>query len=270
MISKDIYAFFSDLILKTTGMVYSEKEYYRLERRLNNLAMTYTDGDVGKLKELYMQPMTATLKTALIDITTNAESFFFRDTKAFKALAQEVVPKILEKQNTLSIWCAGCSTGQEPYSILMQLMNKIPDFNKVLLTLKATDINSQSLEKCRAGVYEPLEVQRGLPTKHLTKFFTQLEDEKWEISRDLRQKIRFDEFNLFSDHFPLNTYNIIFCRNVLIYQNNENREKIINRFYESLLPGGVLFMGCGESLLGLKTPFKSQTTEGFIYFVKEA
>lgn len=268
-----IYKFFSDYIYKESGMIYAEKDYYRLESRLKNLAEIFeieTDHDVY---QLYQGTITPDMKAVLINISTNNETYFFRDVKPFKGLTNEAIPYILEKYPTtptINIWSAACSFGQEAYSILMAIDKKCEasTFNKVVID--ATDISTEALEKAQTGVYNGLDVQRGLPITELMKYFEQLKDEDWKIQPRLTAKLNFSELNLLKDDFPVSKYHIIFCRNVLIYQDKQNKNDIFNRLFKALKPDGFLFLGNGESIIGMDTELERFDMKEITVYHKKA
>jgi len=264
-----IYKFFADYIYENIGIVYSENDYYRLESRLKELCKDYDASDIHELYDMFAQKITPEMSERLLDLATNNETYFLRDNKPFQALAKGIVPRILESLTPglkVNIWSAGCSKGQEPYSILMSLLDQYGSLDK--FELDATDICKEALAKAKSGNYTPLEVQRGLPIGNLIKYFTQLDDDSWVVKDELKNKVHFGEFNLFSGAFPVNKYHVIFCRNVIIYQNKENKEKIIKKLLTALRPDGYLILGSGESLIGIDVPYKQELIEGNMVFQK--
>lgn len=141
------------------------------------------------------------------------------------------------------------------------------DLNK--FKIEASDISQEALKKAKGGVYTGLEVQRGLPANLLIKYFTQVEEE-WKVSDELKNRITFKTVNLLTDTFPENQYHVIFCRNVLIYQDMNNKKMILKKISESLKPGGLLFMGAGESLIGVDVPLKQKELGKAYCYVKES
>lgn len=265
----NIYKFFADYIYKNTGMSYTEADYYRLESRLKTMVNHFDVADAKAVYEMYAQNITTDMHTFLINLATNNETYFFRDAKPFKALTEEAIPaleKIDGLPRGLKIWSAGCSAGQEVYSILMSIKNSCsPDmFKKCQIT--ATDISTDMIKKSSGAIYNNLEVQRGLPIKNLMKHFDELENEEWKVKSDLTQKASFSLFNLLTDTFPIAKYHIVFCRNVLIYQKKENKQKIMQGIAKSLLPGGYLIMGAGESLIGLDVDLKQIKVKESMFF----
>lgn len=270
MIDNKIYKFFADIVFKKTGIFYPEKDFYRLDSRLNALMNNFECESAEQLYNLYTQNMTSAMETLLIDLCTNNETYFFRDNKPFDALAKDIVPKILESNPSalINIWSCASSTGQEPLSVLMSLREKCPQLKPHQVIFNASDISTKALEKAKSGNYTNLEVQRGLPINLLMKYFTNDEDGSWTVTSDLLSKINYSSFNLLSGAYPINKYDIIFCRNVLIYQDKENKDMIMHKLYQALKPGGYLLMGAGESMIGSTVTFDQETHSNMMVFKK--
>lgn len=260
MISSEIYKFFSDYVFKNTGISYKEHDYYRLDGRFNTLIKHFDLKDVNELYQLYLQKITPEMHQVLIDLCTNNETYFMRDLKPFKAFAKDAFAYLREEYPgtaLYNIWSAACSTGQEPYSLIMatEVFGNAADVAK--MRIDASDISSEALAKAKKGLYTGLEVQRGLPANLLIQYFSQVED-NWQIQSKFTGKVQFKPFNLLTGVFPKNQYHIIFCRNVLIYQEMGNKKKILENIYNSLKVGGLLFMGAGESLIGVNLPMEQK------------
>ncbi len=260
MIRTEIYKFFSDYVYANTGISYKEHDYYRLDGRFNSLVKHFSLKDVEELYQLYIQKVTPEMHQVLIDLCTNNETYFMRDLKPFKAFAKDAFAYLKEEfPGTLffNIWSAACSTGQEPYSLIMatEAFGDSADVGK--MRIEASDISSEALAKAKKGLYTGLEVQRGLPANLLIQYFSQV-NEDWQISPKLVGKIQFKTFNLLNGEFPKEQYHVIFCRNVLIYQEMDNKRKILENIYNSLKVGGLLFMGAGESLIGVNLPMEQK------------
>lgn len=246
------YKFFADYIFDNSGIFYSEDDYYRLDSRIKALCEHYKLDTPQKLFELYQGKISSEMHNLLIDTATNNETYFFRDNKPFTAVL-EVVKNTIKEKGFCKIWSLGCSTGQEPYSILMTLLEngiKLDD-----ISLRASDISDQALAKAKSGTYNMIEIQRGLPAMMMVKYFTQ-NDREWQIRNDLRQKISFDKFNIIKDMYPTTEFDLILCRNVIIYQTVENKKRIVENIFDALKVGGFFGMGSGESLIGIKVDSK--------------
>lgn len=270
MIDNKIYKYFSDIVFKKTGIFYPEKDFYRLDSRINALISNFDCENAEELYKLYSQNMTPAMETLLIDLCTNNETYFFRDTKPFDALAKDIIPNILNTNPNamINIWSCASSTGQEPLSILMSLREKCPKLKSHQLIFNASDISTKALEKARSGNYSNLEVQRGLPITLMMKYFENQDDGSWSAKSDLLSHVKYSSFNLLTDSYPLNKYDIIFCRNVLIYQDKQNKDKIMHKLYAALKPGGYLLMGAGESMIGATVDFEQETHSNMMVFKK--
>jgi chemotaxis protein methyltransferase CheR len=269
-ISNEIFKFFADYIYKHSGMIYTEKDYYRLETRLNTLVKTFEVETVNDVYNMFRSKVTPDMHTVLINISTNNETYFFRDKRPFSVLTDHLLPQIMETKTIapISIWSAASSTGQEIYSILMQIKDKLPSLNG-RLSIDASDISTDALKKAKSGNYNGLDVQRGLPITTMMKYFDQLEDESWQVNQEISRIPNFFEFNLLTGSFPVSRYDIVFCRNVLIYQNMENKQKIVNELYDSIRPGGFLVLGNGESFIGIDTKFIRETYDNLTVYKRE-
>lgn len=270
MIKEEVYKFFSDYIFQHSGMVYASNDYYRLDARINELVKIFSLNSVDEVYDMYKKNVTPDMKAVLINISTNNETYFFRDVKPFSVLTKNVLPEILTKvpSGTINIWSAASSTGQEAYSMLMGIQSSAIASSFPRINLFGSDISTDALNKARSGIYNGLDVQRGLPIALLMKFFTQGQDENWQINKDLLTKPRFAEFNLLKSVFPKDNYHIVFCRNVLIYQEKDNKANILKNLYSSIKPGGYLFLGNGESLIGIDTKFERVTMDGYTIYKK--
>ncbi len=270
MIRDEVYKFFADYIYKNTGMVYAPNDYYRLDSRINELIKVFSLSTPEELLEMYKKNITTDMKAVLVNISTNNETYFFRDVKPFTIFSKKLLPEIIEKfnANEVKIWSAASSTGQEAYSILMSSHSSLSETDFQKIKVEGSDISTQALKKAKDGIYNGLEVQRGLPAPMLIKYFEQRESEVWQIQSYLRNKVNFFEFNLLNGIYPTEKYHVIYCRNVLIYQDKDNKNFILKNVYQALKPGGYLILGSGESLIGLETPFQTDLIDGLSVFKK--
>ena len=269
-VSNHIYKFFSDYIYKHTGITYLEKDYYRLDSRFKDLIEFFELEAVDELYNKYKTSISPDMHAVLINSSTNNETYFFRDKKPFKALTKHILPELNTKYplGMINIWSCASSTGQEPVSILMQLKDHAAkDFTRV--NIKASDISERALSKAKLGIYNGLDIQRGLPITLLMKHFEQEgEENSWKISADILSKINYFSFNLLTDSFQKAAYHVIFCRNVLIYQDMDNKREILKNMFDALKPGGYLLLGNGESLIGISVPFEKESYDGLTLYRK--
>src|SRR6476646_7801497 len=198
-------------------------------------------------------------------MTTN-ETFFFRDKIPFDHLLQTVLPELVQalaNRRSLRIWCAASSTGQEPYSIARCIKEFAP-LAGWRVEIVATDLSQGVLEKSKAGIFSQFEVQRGLPIQMLVKYFTQT-GELWQLNADIRAMVQHRQLNLLQDFSHLGTFDVIFCRNVLIYFDQDTKASIFGRIAKMLEPDGVLALGAAESVVGISDAFKPYPARRGLY-----
>jgi chemotaxis protein methyltransferase CheR len=210
------------------------------------------------------EPLTADVVEAM---TTN-ETFFFRDKIPFDHLRQTVLPELVQaraSRRSLRIWCAASSTGQEPYSIAM-CVKEFAGLAGWRVEIVGTDLSQAVLEKSKAGVFSQFEVQRGLPIQMLVKYFTQV-GELWQLNADIRAMVQHRQLNLLQDFSHLGTFDVIFCRNVLIYFDQDTKTGIFERLARLLEGDGVLALGAAESVVGISDVFKPYRDRRGLYRV---
>lgn len=266
-----IYKFFADYILQHTGICYSADRYYQLDSRLEQLAVFFNVGCVEDVYQAFQSGVSAEAQRLVIDLATNNETFFFRDTVPFDALTQKLLPEIAtrnEASRSIRIWSAGCSTGQEPYSIVMAILEKLPQLASWKLKIDASDVSERALTRAREGKYSSLEAQRGICPHLLKKYFTHSAEGSWTVMSHLKAVVEFFPFNLITGSYPPLIYDVIFCRNVLIYQTPDSKRKIVSKLFDCLKPGGFLIMGGGETLLMVNDQFVPRYDVGGFTFQK--
>jgi chemotaxis protein methyltransferase CheR len=205
-----------------------------------------------------MKAGSASLVTQVVEAMTTNETFFFRDKVPFDHFRQLIMPEILKaraSRKSVRIWCAAGSTGQEPYSLAMCLKEMGAALAGWRTEIIATDLSQEVLEKSKAGIYSQFEVQRGLPIQMLVKYFKQT-GEFWQINADIRAMVQHRQLNLLHDFSQLGTFDVIFCRNVLIYFDQDTKINIFNRLHRATEPDGFLALGAAETVVGLTEAFK--------------
>ncbi len=200
--------------------------------------------------------------TTLIDKISTNHTYFFREKEHFDFLVKNILPEIAQKKagskkHKLRIWCAGCSSGEEPYSLAMLLLEyfgmKISNWDSGIL---ATDISLEILKKARGAIYASTNVSN-LPNTYLRKYFLENSKETWKVKDKLKKLVLFKRLNLMSENYPFKgNFDVIFCRNVMIYFDDMKREHLINKFYKYTQPGGYLFVGHAESLTRNQCPYR--------------
>ncbi|MBF0246469.1 MAG: protein-glutamate O-methyltransferase [Alphaproteobacteria bacterium] len=263
----DDFTYISTLIKSRSGLVLTPDKSYLLESRLMPVARKHglkgLDELVGTLRARKEEALIVEVTEAM---TTN-ESFFFRDTKPFDLLRDEVLPPILEKRaakKTLRIWCAAASSGQEPYSIAIILKEMAAKLAGWKIDIVGTDISHDILKKATAGAYSQFEVQRGMPIQMLLKYFEK-KDENWCIKEDIRKMVQYRYWNLLDDPKPLGNFDIVFCRNVLIYFDAQTKGKVLETIARMMPEDGMLFLGGAETVLGVTDKFKPVAGQRGVY-----
>jgi chemotaxis protein methyltransferase CheR len=243
--------YFIDLVRKRTGIELSDDKGYLIESRLRPLAETWGLKDVASLLETVRLKPDPRLVDSVVDIMTTNETFFFRDETPFKALSEALVRlAAVRGSSPIRIWSAACSTGQEPYSIAMIAQEAMARAPNLKVEIVATDISERCLTKARTGVYSQFEVQRGVAIRRLMQNFDQ-EGASWRVKSDLRSQITWRNANLMENFRALGRFDIIFCRNVLIYFSRDVRRDILERMALQMAPDGLLFLGAAENTLGI-------------------
>jgi chemotaxis protein methyltransferase CheR len=258
---------FSTLLKQRSGLVLTRDKAYLLESRLMPVARKW---NLKGLEELAATVRSRRDEALLKDITeamTTNESSFFRDQKPFDQFRQVVLPAMVAARagkKHIRIWSAACSSGQEAYSLAMLLADEAGKLSGWKIEIIGTDISTEMVERARAGVYTQFEVQRGLPITHLVKHFKQAGD-KWQISDEMRKTATFREFNLLGDLSPLGSFDVVFCRNVLIYFDQPTKAKVLDGIARIIAPDGVLYLGGAETVLGLTEAFKPMENQRGLY-----
>ena len=251
------YEYLRKLLKERSGLDLSADKQYLVESRLLPLARKASLAGIPELV-LKMKSGADALTVEVVEAMTTNETFFFRDKIPFDHLKEAVLPALVQARaarRSLRIWCAASSTGQEPYSIAMCLKEAGPMLAGWRTEIVATDLSQDVLDKSRAGIYSQFEVQRGLPIQMLMKYFTQ-NGELWQLKADIRGMVQHRQLNLMQDFSHLGTFDIVFCRNVLIYFDQDTKASIFGRISRMLEPDGVLALGAAESVVGITNAFK--------------
>jgi chemotaxis protein methyltransferase CheR len=251
------YDFLRKLLKERSGLDLSSDKQYLVESRLIPLARKAGLSDITELVQKIKTGDDAVTSDVVEAMTTN-ETFFFRDKIPFDHLRQTILPALVlarANRRTLRIWCAAASTGQEPYSIAM-CIREFAGLAGWRVEIVATDLSQEVLEKSKAGIYSQFEVQRGLPIQMLVRYFTQI-GELWQLNADIRAMVQHRQLNLLEDFSHVGTFDVIFCRNVLIYFDQDTKAGVFDRLARSIEPDGVLTLGAAESVVGITDAFKA-------------
>ena len=250
------YEYLRKLLKERSGLDLSADKQYLVESRLVPLARKAGLPGIPELVQK-MKGSAEALTAEVVEAMTTNETFFFRDKIPFDHLKDAVLPALIQARaarRSIRIWCAACSTGQEPYSIAM-ILKDMPALSGWRTEIVATDLAQAVLEKSKAGVFSQFEVQRGLPIQMLVKHFKQNGD-VWQLNPDIRAMVQHRQLNLLQDFSHLGTFDVIFCRNVLIYFDQDTKAMIFERMSRMIEPDGVLVLGAAESVVGITDAFK--------------
>jgi chemotaxis protein methyltransferase CheR len=264
------YDEFCDFLEKHSGICLGASKQYLVSSRLRRLM---ADNELKSLHDLVGKIKLAShskLRTQVIDAMTTNETLWFRDNHPFRILEEKLLPEFFGQKSArpLRIWSAACSTGQEPYSISM-IINDFKERNRVFSTgekIVATDISPSALEQAKSGEYATLAIGRGLDPSRLKKHFSEIEGGRFKISAKISQSIEFRPLNLQDSYALLGKFDIVFCRNVLIYFTADFKRDILTRIHGTLNPGGYLMVGASEAVNGLSDLYEMvHCRPGIIY-----
>jgi chemotaxis protein methyltransferase CheR len=260
------YEYLRKILKERSGLDLAADKQYLVESRLVPLARKAGLPGIGDLVQK-MKGGAEALTADVVEAMTTNETFFFRDKVPFDHLRETMIPALLQARaarRSLRIWCAAGSTGQEPYSIAMCLKEYGAALAGWRTEIIATDLSNEVLEKSRAGLYSQFEVQRGLPIQLLVKYFKQV-GELWQISPDIRAMVQHRQLNLLQDFAHLGTFDVIFCRNVLIYFDQDTKIGVFARLARQMEGDGFLALGAAETVVGLTDVFKPYPEKRGLY-----
>ena len=262
------FDYLRQLLRQRSGLVLSAEKQYLAESRLLPVARKHGLASLAELVErLKAATFAAPIGVEVVEAMTTNESFFFRDKIPFEHFRDTIMPALMTaraREKRIRIWCTACATGQEPYSLAMGLKTIGPSLAGWKVEIVATDISHEVLAKAKAGVYNQFEVQRGLPIQGLVKFFVQV-GEAWQIAPEIRGMVQFRQINLLNDFSALGTFDLVFCRNVLIYFDQDTKVDVLNRLARQMPPDSFLILGAAETVVGLTDAFKPMPERRGLY-----
>jgi len=255
------------IVKKLAGVELGNNKQYLVESRFNPIMKDFNIDGFSTLINKINSRQDKKLIEKFIDAITTHETLFFRDSSPFNALKKLLLGD-LGKKRKLKIWSAAASTGQEAYSIAMIIeeINRTRSV-KINYEILGTDISEDVLTYAEAGIYRSYEVSRGLPKEYLSKYFIR-EGMNYRIKNELKRHIKFQKFNLITGFYNFDKFDIVFCRNVLIYFDDYNKKLVYKKIAGVLNHGGYLFIGSSESLMNHSTTFKKKAVEkSFVYTI---
>jgi chemotaxis protein methyltransferase CheR len=267
-ITKANFDYIQDLVRKRSALILEPGKEYLVESRLDPLARQEGFSSLHEMVERLRSIIPCELHRKVVEAMTTNETSFFREIRLFEMFRKTILPQILDlraSQRTLNLWCAACSGGQEPYSVAMLLREHFSSLGSWNVRLVASDISTEMLSRARAGRYNQIEINRGLPANLLVKYF-QKNGAVWEISPEIRQMVEFREINLIHQWLSLPRMDVIFMRNVLIYLDVETKKNILGRVARLLDPDGYLLLGGAETTTNLDDSFESVSRDGATCF----
>jgi len=245
------------LLKDRSGLVLAAEKQYLAESRLLPVARRH---GLSSLTELIAKLKTPSslLAIEVVEAMTTNETFFFRDKIPFEQVRDVIMPELIAaraREKRIRIWCTAAASGQEPYSLAMIVKSMGAALAGFRVEILATDIAGEVLERGKAGLYSQFEVQRGLPIQLLVKYFTQTGG-MWQIAPEIRAMVQFRPLNLLNDFKPLGTFDLVFCRNVLIYFDQETKTRVLERIARQMAEDGKLVLGAAETVVGLTDVLK--------------
>jgi chemotaxis protein methyltransferase CheR len=258
---------FATLLKSRSGLVIGTDKLYLLETRLTSILKHEQLRDLATLAERLRAPGNEALTRQVVEAMTTNESFFFRDDKPFQHFRAQALPRLLASRpaNTgLRIWSAASSSGQEAYSIAMILAECKASVGGRRVEIIGTDLARDQVARARDGLYTQFEVQRGLPVQMLMRYFRK-EDAGWRISESIRSMVQFREWNLLADLRSLGQFDVVFCRNVLIYFDQPTKARVLDAVAQQMPGDGILYLGGAETVLGITSRFGPLATERGVY-----
>ncbi len=267
------FDYLRDMLKQRSGLVLGDEKRYLLESRLMPVAREESMESLSELVVALKKADSEDLRNKVTQAMTINESFFYRDKTPFENFKNIMIPAMLASpraaSRTLRIWCAAASTGQEPYSLAIEIKEMAPQLGNWNIEIIGTDLSEEVLEKAKAGLFSQFEVQRGLPIQLMVKYFQQT-GSLWQIDSSIRSMVTYKHFNLLEDYTQLGTFDIIFCRNVLIYFDPPTKTDMLARMAKRLRPDGFLVLGAAETVIGISDEFKPVTDARGLYAMQVA
>ena len=262
--SKADYAYLSKYIDERAAIQIGADKAYLLDARLGPLCRDNNFPGMADLIVALREGKNQQLETDVMDALTTNETLWYRDGHPWEALRDSILPDLKAKLaplRAIRIWCAASSTGQEPYSLAMMILERFPELLQWDFSFLATDLSTKVLERARAGVYSAMELNRGLPEEYRNRHFEPETGNRWRISERLRTMIKFERLNLLDPFHHLGRFDLIMMRNVLIYFDAPTKAMILNKVSKHLQPNGYFMLGTSEATLDVETPLLAERVD---------
>jgi len=271
-VSPESYTRFRQFLEQQCGIVLGDNKQYLVRSRLASLLYTHNYTSTDELIAVVVKGYDRALLQSVIDAMTTNETLWFRDNYPFDLLVRDLLPQLAQKNQKIRIWSSACSSGQEPYSIAMSVLEfqkQHPGTFRQGVEIVATDLSSEMLNKCQLGVYDELSLARGLSPSRRQAFFQSHESGQMQVSPEVRRMVTFKSLNLLTSYAALGRFDIVFCRNVLIYFSAEIKLKILQQIAAQLQPEGVLFLGASESISSASDTYAMIKCNPGLYYKKK-
>jgi chemotaxis protein methyltransferase CheR len=266
-LSSAAFQTFATLLKSRSGLVIGPDKLYLLETRLAPILKREGLRDLAALADRLRAPGVEALIREVVEAMTTNESFFFRDDKPFQHFRNQALPRLLASRPagaSLRVWSAASSSGQEAYSIAMIASECRASIGDRRIEIIGTDLAREQVTRAREGLYTQFEVQRGLPVQMLMRYFRK-EENGWRIGEAIRGMVQYREWNLLADLRPLGQFDVVFCRNVLIYFDQATKAKVLEAVAQQMAGDGLLYLGGAETVLGITSRFAPLATERGVY-----
>lgn len=270
-LSEQAYTAFSIFLQGKLGILLGSSRQYLVRSRLSAVARDGQYKDFNLFLQHIMSGKDRVLTDKCLELMTTNETFWFRDEYPYELLKCDILPSLHKQQNHLRIWSSACSSGQEPYSIAMVInafKKQHPSAFAGGIEIMASDYSAKMINMATAGVYDELALSRGLPNRLRSTYFIPSDKKAMQVHPDLKRMVKFQRFNLLNEYACMGKFDIIFCRNVLIYFDGNQNNQILNKFAACLPQSGILFLGAAESISGAESLFKMTSRDTGLYYSK--
>jgi len=271
-VSPASYLKFREFLEKQCGIVLGENKQYLVRSRLASLLYKHKYESADELIDVVVRGFDRALLQSVIDAMTTNETLWFRDNYPFDLLVNNLLPSLSSKNQRIRIWSAACSSGQEPYSIAMSVLEyqrQRPGALRAGVEIVATDLSSEMLQKCELGLYDELSLARGLSPQRRQAFFQQGDNGMMQVKPEVRRMVTFRSLNLLTSYAVLGRFDIVFCRNVLIYFSADVKQRILQQIAGQLQPEGILFLGASESISAASSTYSMVKCHPGLYYQKK-
>jgi len=270
-ISSQEYQQFKEKLEQYSGILLGDNKEYLISSRLRRLLETENLASIADL--VGAMERNQRLKESVVDAMTTNETLWFRDDHPFRIFKEKLLPELAKTRRPIRIWCAACSTGQEPYSLSIaveEFKRANPGALATDVKIVATDISPSVIQTAREGVYPQMALKRGMSDQNLKQYFQQKSDDQWQIKPEIKSRVEFRLLNLQSSFSLLGKFDLVFCRNVLIYFSSEFKQDILQRIHGTLNKDGHLFVGASEAVNNLGDYYQMrQFSPGIAYQAKD-